>query len=48
MNVNIKRRGGFVVKNFDRLTVDVDQIESLRQTILDLAVRGRLVEAGFG
>ena len=39
-----KRRGGFVVKKFDRLTVDVDQIESLRQTILDLAVRGRLVK----
>ena len=42
--IEITKRGGFVIKNFDRLTVDVDQIESLRQTILDLAVRGRLVE----
>ena len=39
-----KIRGGFVVKNFDRLAVDVDQIKNLRQLILDLAVRGRLVE----
>ena len=39
-----KIRGGFIVKNFDRLAVDVDQIKKLRQLILDLAVRGRLVE----
>ena len=38
-----KIRSGFVIKNFDRLTSDVDQIVSLRQTILDMAVRGRLV-----
>lgn len=39
-----EKRGGFVVENFDRLTVDVDQIKNLRQLIIDLAVRGRLVE----
>ena len=39
-----KKRGGFVVKNFDRLAGDVDQIKNLRQLILDLAVRGRLVK----
>ena len=38
------KRSGFVVKNFDRLSVDVEQIKSLRQIILDLAVRGRIVE----
>ena len=37
-------RSGFVFRNFDRLSVDVDQIKNLRQLILDLAVRGRLVE----
>ena len=39
-----KNRSGFVVKNFDRLTVDVGQIKNLQQLILDLAVRGKLVE----
>ena len=37
-----KKRGGFVVKNFDRLAGDVDQIKNLRQLILDLAVRGEV------
>ena len=40
----LKKRGGFVVKNIDRLMVDVDQIKSFRQSIFDLAVHGRLVE----
>ena len=41
-----RQRSGFVVENFDRLSVDVNQITSLRKLILDLAVRGRLMEQG--
>ena len=39
-----KNRSGFVVKNFDRLTLSVEQIKGLRKLILELAVRGRLVK----
>ena len=33
----------FTINNFDRLTARSDQISALRRTIIDLAVRGRLV-----
>ena len=36
--------GRFVFKNFDWLTIDIEQVETLRQTIINLAVRGRLVK----
>ena len=39
-----RKRSEFVVGNFDCLSVDVNQITRLRQLILDLAIRGKLVE----
>ncbi len=39
-----RSHAGFVIDNFKSLAVNADQIRHLRQTILDLAVRGRLVE----
>ena len=33
----------FAIENFDRITARADQVAALRRTILDLAVRGRLV-----
>ena len=39
-----RKRSEFVVGNFDCLSVDVNQITRLRQFILDLAIRGKLVE----
>lgn len=41
---DFRKRGEFVINNFDRLTVDVEQIKSLRRTVLNLAVRGKIVE----
>ena len=39
-----RKRSEFVVGNFDCLSVNVNQITRLRQLILDLAIRGKLVE----
>ena len=39
-----RRHAGFVIDNFKSITVNVEQIKLLRQTILELAVRGKLVE----
>ena len=39
-----RKHAGFVVDNIKSLTVNGDQIKRLRKTILDLAVRGKLVE----
>ena len=33
----------FAIENFDRITARADQVAALRRTVLDLAVRGRLV-----
>ena len=33
----------FAIENFDRITARSDQVAALRRTVLDLAVRGRLV-----
>ena len=38
-----RAHAAFTIKNLDRLTARSDQISALRRTILDLAVRGRLV-----
>ena len=39
-----RKRADFVIRNFGILTKHLDQIKLLRQTIIDLAVRGKLVE----
>ncbi len=42
--LEFKKRANFVRANFDRLTISDDQINLLRQTVIDMAVSGRLVE----
>ena len=39
-----RRQAGFVVDNVKHLTESVEQVKQLKQTILDLAVRGKLVQ----
>ncbi len=42
--VAFKKRTEFVIQNFVALTQNIDQIKSLRQAIMDMAVRGKLVK----
>ena len=43
-SATFRNHAGFAIENLAPLTTRVDQIKQLRQTILNLAVRGKLVE----